>query len=173
MADNHIEFRYTAADVTSAQRVRFLRSGQFRWVALMWGATVIFMLLPVLLPETFTYLPGATWSTAGEVIGVYTLVVVGMLYIIPWLGYVFNRLWHVPLELTINEHQLRLTRSGKGGGLKLAWEDIRRVDETRSVYIFTYSGDQKFFIIPKSAFIKARQEERLRELLARHANLKK
>jgi hypothetical protein len=40
------------------------------------------------------------------------------------------------------------------------------------VYIFTYSGNQKFFIIPKSAFKKGAQEDRMRELLAKHANLK-
>lgn len=170
MAESRVAFRYKAMDVTSALRVRFLRSMQFRLILILWVLSVVFIVLHVLFPQTFTMLRDVSWATVWQTMLVYGGTLVALLIVAPWVGFQLNRFWRLPLELSFSEKHLRLAvEGGKGSGLRLEWNEIHRVEETNRVYIFYYRGE-KHVIIPKSAF-NEQQDRRLRDLLKRRASL--
>lgn len=170
MAETKVSFRYNAMDVTSALRVRFLRSTQFRLILILWVLSIIFLLLHVLLPGTFTMLRDVSWTTVWQTMLVYGGTLVALLIVAPWLGFQLNRFWKLPLELTLSDKHLRLAvTGGKSSGLRLEWNEIHRVEETNRVYVLYYRGE-KHIIVPKSAFSE-QQDRRLRDLLKRHASL--
>lgn len=170
MAESKVTFRYKAMDVTSALRVRFLRSTQFRLILILWAASIVFIALHMLFPQTFTLLRDVTWTTVWQTMLVYGGTLVALLIVAPWLGFQLNRFWRLPLELTFSDKHLRLAvEGGKSSGLRLEWKEIHRVEETNRVYIFYYRGE-KHVIVPKSAFSE-QQDRRLRDLLKRHTNL--
>lgn len=170
MAETKVSFRYTAMDVTSALRERFLRSSQFRLILILWVLSVVFIILHLLFPQTFTMLRDVSWSTVWQTMLVYGGTLVALLIVAPWLGFQLNRFWKMPLELFFSEKHLRMAvAGGKGSGLRLEWNEIHRVEETNRVYIFYYKGE-KHIIVPKSAFDE-KQDRRLRELLKRRTAL--
>jgi hypothetical protein len=164
MAEKKLEFRYTAADVTSTQRVRILRSGQFKLLAGFWGVGVVFIALHVLLPWIFNFIPGVTWFFVGETFLVFIASILALLFVVPWLNFQFTRFWRLAFVFQFNTKSLRLGLVGKTGGLSLDWSQISKVEETPRTFILYYEGNSKHFLVPKSAFAE-RSEQRFRSLI--------
>jgi hypothetical protein len=136
MADNRYEFRYKAGDVSSAQRMRMLRSKQIK-------------VLPGLFPAT----PIASWGLVLEIALIYLATLVVMMLVTPYLDFLFNRFWRLPLQYQFNDRQMRLSVvKGKSKGLRLEWKDIQRIEENPRVFILYYGAGGKFLILPKSIF---------------------
>jgi hypothetical protein len=167
VADNRIEFRYDIADVTSAQRMRFLNSPQLKLLIAFWAITVLFLALSIYFPQTISIVQGVTWAVIGQISLIYVVTLVGMIFVVPWLSFNFNRFWKLPLVFQFNQKNLRLSVAGKQGGLRLAWDEVRRVEGNDRVYLVYYDDTQKHFILPRSAF-KPHQDKRFQDYLARY-----
>jgi hypothetical protein len=169
MADNRVEFRYTAGDVTATQRYRMLHSSQFKLLLVFWGLGLAFVALHALLPNVFTFIPGVTLEMVGIIGLVYVGSLLALLYIIPWISFNFTRFWRLPLVFTYNNQGIRLMVAGKTGGLRLDWEKVRKVEEAPRAFILYYEDNTKHFLLPKSAF-SAGAERRFRSLVDRYVN---
>ena len=171
MADNRVEFHYSAEDVASAQRLRFFRSKQIKVLAALWIASTIFLLL------SLEFFPAMSMLNRPLVLGVTLAYVVGIFLLVllsPYITFVFNRFWRLPLQFQFNEKQVRLSVvKGKSKGLQLAWNEITQVQENPRVIILHYGEGKKFIILPKSAFgsgqdgVPSAAERRFREILRR------
>ncbi len=169
MADNRVEFRYTAGDVTATQRYRMLHSSQFKLLILFWGLGLAFVALHPLLPGIFSFIPGVTWEMVGTIVLIYIGSILLLLYVIPWINFNFTRFWRLSLVFTYNNKGIRLAVAGKSGGLRLDWEKVRKVEETPRAFVMYYEDDTKHFILPKSAFSSG-AERRFRSLVDRNVN---
>lgn len=165
MPDNRVDIHYTVHEVTSAQRMRMIKSKQFVFLIIIWGGGVLFILLHVLLPQVFNIIPGVTWPLVYQAAGLYLVTFLSLLYIIPWVSFQFTRFWRLSLVFYFNTKSIRLAVAGKSGGLRLNWEDVHRVEEYRTAFIIYYEGGSKHFIVPKSAFTNPKSERRFRDLL--------
>lgn len=174
MPESRIEFKYTSREVTSAQRLRLLKSGQFKGIILFWAASILFLAVHILFPQTFQIVRDSSWALIGEVTLIYIVTMLVLMYVTPWMDFAINKFWRLSLALAFNESQLRLTlakppKKTKGSkassGLVLKWDEIRRVMENQLVYVIIYGPQSKFFVVPKSAFTKPGVEERFRALV--------
>lgn len=159
MAENRIEFRYRAGDVASAQRMRFLRSNQLKIMIGIWLASTLFLAAPLAFPQFFPGSPFSSWSLVVEIAIIYAVTMVVIIAVTPYLDFVFNRFWKLPLQFQYNDKQLRVSVvAGKSAGLRLAWSEIQRVEENERVFVVFYGTGNKFFILPKSAFSESAME---------------
>lgn len=173
MADNRFEFRYTAGDVASAQRMRFLRSNQLKTIIAIWAFSSLVLLAPSIAPQTFGT-PFASLAVMLEISLAYGAGLAVLLLAAPYFDYLFKRFWHMPLMVQFNEKQFRVSVvKGKSKGLRLEWNEVIKVDENGRVLILHYGTGNKYIIIPKTAFTPGkdgapmRTEQRFRELLQR------
>lgn len=150
MADTRIEFRYTAEDVASAQRMRFLRSKQFKMMGLVWIVSTLFLLISM---QFFQPSPVFDRPVILAIAFGYVLVIGVLALVSPYLSYAFSRFWRLPLQLQFNEKTLRLSVvKGKSKGLQISWDQIQEVQENKRVIILHYGEGKKFIILPKTAF---------------------
>jgi hypothetical protein len=168
MADTRIEFKYDVSDVTSAQRMRFLHSIHFKLILGFWVITIFLLIANVVFPQTVTLFGDASWTMVGQVTLAYFGSLVFIIVAVPWLSFHLNRFWRLPLVFQFNRKNMRLSVAGKPGGLRLNWDQIRRVEGNLHVYIVYYDDGQKHFILPKSAF-KPQQDKRFLDSLARYS----
>ncbi len=156
MADNKFEFHYTAADVTAAQRLRFLHSGQLKIMFILWALGILYLSVPLVIPQL---LPGATYSSWGLVLEVslaFLVTLLVLMFVTPWLDFTFRRFWRVGLVLRFNQKELHLNVAGKTGGMRLEWNEIKRMVENQRVYVLFYGTGNHYIILPKSAFETAK-----------------
>lgn len=158
MADNRVEIQYRAADVTSTQRERVLRSSQFKLLLFFWGLGVMFVALHVVLPGVFTLIPGATWGMVWQVGLIYVASILLLLFVVPFLNFHFTRFWRLPLVFQWNRKTLRLGIAGKSGGLQLEWSQITKVEVTRRSFVIYYEDNNKHFILPKACFSETAED---------------
>jgi hypothetical protein len=166
VADNKVEFRYTAADVTSTQRYRILHSSQFKLLVAFWGIGVIFIALHMLLPTIFTFISGVTWLMVGQAGLIFVASILVLLFVIPWFNFQFTRFWRMAFVFQFNNKTLRLGVAGKTGGLVLEWSQVRKVEETPRTFVIYYEDSTKHFMLPRAAFSE-RSEQRFRGLVTR------
>lgn len=152
MSDNRVEIRYKAADVTTTQRSRILRSRQFVLLLGVWGLGIVFVALHVLLPQWFIFIPGASWAMVWQIGVVYIASIVLLLFVVPWFSFTFTRFWRMALIFQWNSRTLRLGLVGKSGGLKLEWRQVLKVEETSRAFVIYYGDFTKHFILPKACF---------------------
>lgn len=169
MADTRIDFRYTRADVVSAQRVRFLRSRQLKAILIIWFAGTLFLMAPLVLPQLFKPGPYSSWTLMFQISLAYAVTLFVLIFFTPFFDFYLNRFWRLPLTLQFSSKRLRLTVTGKPGGLRLSWNQITQVEESPRTFIVHYGGSDKFFVVPKSAFSKPEDEQRFRDLVASRA----
>ncbi len=167
MPENRVEIHYTRPDVISAQRMRFLRSSQLKVILLIWLGSIIFLSAPLVLPQWFKPGPYTSWALVVQISLAYLVTLAVITFITPWMDFYINRFWRLPLVFQFSEKQVRLSISGKTGGLRLKWSQIIRVDENDRVFILHYGSGGKFVILPKAAFSGPGDEQRFRDLLAR------
>ncbi len=171
MPETRVEFNYTRPDVVSAQRMRFLRSGQFKVILLIWLGSIIFLSAPMLLPQVFKPGPFTSWGLVVQIFLIYAVTMLVLIFITPYADFFINRFWRLALVLQFSEKHLRLSVAGKTAGLRLKWPQILKVDENDRVFILHYGSGGKFIILPKSAFYDPGDEQKFRDLLARRASL--
>jgi hypothetical protein len=173
MSDTRLDFRYTPRDVSSAQRMRFLRSSQLKIILLVWVASTLYIIAPLVLPNLLPAGPFSNWAVALQVTLAYTVTLTVLILVTPWAEYYLNRFWRLPLVLRFSEKQLRVSVSGKQGGFRLDWAGVKKVQENERVFILYYGDGNKYIILPKSMFSKPNDERRFRGLLERRASLPK
>lgn len=172
MPESRFDFRYTLRDVTSAQRLRFLRSGQLKILGGFGIASILLLSIPQLLPGVFAFGKSYSWGLVLEVALTYIVTLAVLFLVTPYADFFFNRSWHLPLTLQFNEKYISLrVTGGKSQGLRLDWGQILRVDENRRVFILHYGGGGRFVILPRSVFSRPADDRRFRDLLARRASL--
>jgi hypothetical protein len=169
MSDNRVNIQYTVQEVTSAQRMRLMRSGQLKMIVLFWAGSVIFFGLHVLFPQSFRVVSGVTWTLIGQVSLAYFVSLLAIFVILPWVSFHLTRFWKLPLVFQFGQKDLRLSVAGKRGGLRLGWDQVRRVDENDLVFVIYYDDGQKHFIVPKAGFSEG-AEARFRRQADRHLN---
>jgi hypothetical protein len=172
MADTRLEFRYTRPDVVSAQRVRFLRSRQLKVILIIWAASMLFLITPMILPQVFKPNQYSSWGLVFQISLAYAVTLFVLIFFTPFFDFYLNRFWRLPLTLQFNEKRLHLTVTGKPGGLRLKWNQITQVEESSRAFILHYGSGEKFFVVPKSSFGKAEDEQRFRHLLSQRALIK-
>lgn len=166
MPANRFEFRYTPAEVADGQRARFLKSGQFKLILLLWVASILFTAAPLILPGTFPAVISGGWGAVIEVVLIYGVTVLVLGVITPYVEFFLNRFWRTPLVLQFNNHQMRVSVAGKPGGLLLKWSQILRVENTQRVYLLFYGAGGKYIILPKRIFRDSPQAQARFEALA-------
>jgi YcxB-like protein len=166
-----LEFRYCASDVASAQRMRFLRSAQLKVILLLWLVSLLYVAAPLLVPQWFKPGPYTSWGLVIEICLAYGVTLLVLILVTPWADFYINRFWRLPLEFQYNEKHLRLSVTGKQGGLRLGWKQIQRVEENARVFILFYGTANKFIILPKGIFSRPQDDRRFRELLSQRAVL--
>lgn len=168
MADNRFEFRYTANDVASAQRMRLIHSKQMRIMLGIWLVSSLFMAVPLLLPGLFPDLTWLNWGLVLEIALIYLVTMVILFALTPYLDFFFNRFWRLPLLFQFSDKQMRLSVvGGKSKGLHLTWAQIQRAEENARVFILYYGSGSKFIILPKAIFKRPQDDKRFRGLLRR------
>lgn len=172
MAENKFEFRYKLGEVTSAQRMRMLKSGQFKYLIGIGLFGMMAMAVPLIVPQWFPVGKTYSWPLVIEIAVAYIVTFAVLLFITPVMDFYFNRVWRLPLMLQFNEKQLRVSvPGGKSAGLRLPWGEIHRVDETGRVFILYYGAGNKYIILPKGMFTRPQDDRRFRDLLKRRASL--
>lgn len=166
MPDYRVPVRYTAQEVTSAQRMRLRQSGQIKLIAVFGVISVLIMTLHVLFPQTFHFLGEVTWVQVGQAAVAYFGSLLAIVLIVPWISFRVTRFWKLPLIFRFGQKGLRMGIEGKSGGLRLGWEQVRRVEENRLVFMIYYDDGQKHIIVPKAGFGEA-AEAHFRRLLER------
>lgn len=169
MPENRYDFRYTPQDVASAQRSRLLSSTQLRIILFVGLGTLLYLAAPLIVPSIIPPQSYSSWALVLQVGLAYVVTLLVLTLLMPWFTYYFNRFWRLPLALHFNDKQLRISVSGKPGGLRLAWRNIQRVQENKRVFILEYGAGGKYVILPKSVFTKAGVEKRFRNLLDKRA----
>ncbi|RPJ36437.1 MAG: YcxB family protein [Chloroflexi bacterium] len=168
MADTRVDFRYTSREVTSAQRIRFFRSQQFKITILLCLAAILYIAAPLVLPGVFPPTSYSSWGLVLYIVLAYLITMVVMLLVTPWVDFHINRMWKLPLTFTFNDKQLRLSVTGKTGGLHLKWNQIIKVDEGPLSFLLFYGGMNKFIILPKAALSDPVVEQRFRRVISQH-----
>lgn len=169
MPEYRFAFRYTPADVASAQRMRFLRSGRLKVLIFIWLSSSLVLAAPLIFPDLFPGSPFTSWSVVVQIALIYAVTMGVLVLVTPRVEYYFQRFWRLPLMLRLSDKMLRLSVEGsKAPGLRLPWEEIRRVDENERVFVVYYGEGNKFIILPKSTFKDhGGAEERFRKLLSK------
>lgn len=169
MPEYRFAFRYTPSDVASAQRMRFLRSGRLKVLIFIWLSSSLVLATPLIFPQMFPGSPFTSWSLVVQIALIYAVTMVVLVLVTPRVEYYFQRFWRLPLLLRLSDKMLRLSVDGsKSPGLRLPWEQIRRVDENERVFVVYYGEGNKFIILPKSTFKDhGGAEERFRKLLSK------
>jgi len=144
--------------------MRLRQSGQLKVLLLFGVGSVIFFGLHVLFPQTFRFLDGVTWRLIWQVSLAYLASLLAIFFVLPWISFHLTRFWRLALVFQFNQKEMRLSVSGKRGGLRLGWDQVRRVAENNLVFVVYYDDGQKHFILPKAGFSEA-NEERFRRLL--------
>ena len=165
MPDNRVNIHYTVQEVTSAQRLRLARSGQLKIILFFWIGSIVFFGLHVLFPQSIRIMDGITWTVVWQVTLAYLATLASLIFILPWISFHLTRFWKLPLIFQFGKKEMRLSVSGKRGGLGLTWDQVQRVDENRLVFMVYYDSGQKHFILPKASFSEA-NEARFRSALA-------
>lgn len=166
MPDQRVPIHYTVQEVTSAQRTRLLRSGQFKLIIFFGVVSVLVLALHMLFPQTFHIIAGVTWTQVWQIALAYFASMLAIILIVPWISFHLTRFWKLPLVFQFGQKGLRLSVAGKSGGLRLGWEQVQRVEENRLVFMVYYGDGQKHFILPKASFSEA-AEAHFRRLLKR------
>ncbi len=172
MSATSLQLHYTRGDVVSAQRLRFLRSNQLKVIMLIWLASMLYLIAPLVLPKVFPPGPYSSWALVFQICLAYLVTLVVLFFFTPWFDFYLNRFWRLPLTFQFSDKSLRLSVTGKPGGLRLAWNQVQQVDENDRVFILHYGGTNKFLILPKSTFTRPADSQRFRELLARRTLIK-
>ncbi len=167
MPEHRVSIQYTVQEVTSAQRTRLLRSGQFKLIIFFGVISVLVLALHMLFPQTFHIIAGVTWTQVWQIALAYFASLLGITLIVPWISFHLTRFWKLPLIFQFGQKGMRLGVAGKSGGLRLGWEQVLRVEENRLVFMVYYEDGQKHFLLPKASFSEA-AEAHFRRLLARH-----
>lgn len=168
MSENRFDFRYTINDVASAQRMRFLRSNQIKIIFILWLGMLLFVIASMMLPDLIPFTVSMSWGLVLQISLAYFVTMAVLVLITPFLDFFINRFWHLPLTFQFNEKQLRLSLTGKSGGLRLKWSQIHKMEENQRVIILFYGTGNKYIILPKLAFEASElTERRFRDLLAR------
>lgn len=167
-----LEFRYTRPDVVAAQRMRFLRSRQFKIILIVWFLSMLFFIVQLVLPQVFPPGPNTSWAAVLQIAIAFMGALLVLTFITPWMDFYINRFWRLQLSLHFSEKSLHIFVTGKTGGLRLRWNQVRRVDENKRVFILEYGAGGKYIVLPKSAFTGAGDERRFRDLLARREAVK-
>jgi len=171
MAENRFEFRYSAGDVASAQRMRFLRSNQLKVLIGVWLVSSLFLAAPMVFPQMFPGSPFTSWALVLEIAIIYAVTMVVIIAVTPYLDFTFNRFWRLPLLFQYNDKQLKLSVvNGKSPGLRLTWNQLQRIEENERVFVMYYGAGNKFLILPKSVFSEA-SLERFHSVLRRKLSL--
>ncbi len=168
----HLEFRYTRPDVVAAQRMRFLRSNQFKIILVIWVLSMLVLIAPLALPRVFPPGPNTSWASVLQIAIAFLVTLLVLIFVTPWMDFYINRFWRLPLSLHFGDKSLRIFVTGKTGGLRLKWGQVRRVDENERVFILEYGAGGKYVVLPKSIFSRPADEQRFRDLLARRDAVK-
>jgi hypothetical protein len=172
MPATSLDFHYTRVEVISAQRMRFLRSNQLKVILLIWLGSMLYLIAPLVLPQVFPPGPNTSWALVLQIALAYGVTLLVLIFLTPWVDFYINRLWRLPLTFQFDGKGLRLSVTGKTGGLRLMWNQVHQVDENERVFILHYGGGNKFLVLPKSAFSRPVDEQGFRDLLARRAQIK-
>jgi hypothetical protein len=172
MTETRLEFRYTRSDVVAAQRMRFLRSNQFKIILIIWFLSMLVLIAPLVLPRVFPPGPNTSWAAVLQIAIAFLVTLLVLIFITPWMDFYINRFWRLPLSLHFSDRFLRIFVTGKTGGLRLKWGQVRRVDESERFFILEYGAGGKYIILPRSAFTRPGDEQRFRDLLARREAVK-
>lgn len=168
MPDYRVPIQYTVQEVTSAQRTRMRHSSQLKIIVAFGLLSIMILALHALFPQTFRIMAGVTWTQVWQVGLAYFVSLLAIILIVPWVSFHLTRFWKLPLVFQFGQKGLRLGVAGKSGGLRLEWEQVRRVEENRLVFMIYYEDGQKHFILPKAGFSEA-AEAQFRRLLERQA----
>lgn len=170
-SESKVNVTFRAADIISAQRMRFARGSKFKilgfvWlVAMIWGGGL--MLFPQQVPTLLNISGGTLVGTA-----ILFAIIAGIFYIFaPWVDFRTNPIWKSPFIFQFNDEQLNLSLEGRGRGVYIRWEQIRKVHENERVYILYTSSEDNFLILPRLVFQNKSSEQRFRQLLGKRSSL--
>jgi hypothetical protein len=169
MSDTRLDFRYTRPDVISAQRERFLKSKQLKAILVIWALSTLILIAPLVLPQLFGSNQYSSWALVLQISLAYAVTLFVLVFFTPFMDFYLNRFWRLPLTLQFGNKRLRFMVTGKTGGLRLNWNQVKQVDESSRAFILHYGEGEKFIILPKSAFTKSEDETRFRDLLSHRA----
>lgn len=170
-SDSKVNVIFQAADIISAQRMRFARGSKLKILGVIWLAAMVWGGGLLFFPEQ---VPTVLNINGGTLVGTALLfaIIAGIFYIFaPWVDFRTNPIWKSPFTFQFNDEQLNLSLEGRGRGVYIRWEQIRRVHENERVYILYTSSEDNFLILPRLVFPSKSSELRFRQLLGKRSSL--
>ena len=160
-----LKFRYEEDAVIAAQRARFRKSRQVRFLFPVF--TVILGAIPLVVSS----IPGTAPSKdhpgiqAMELAAIPIGVVLLVYAFASRLDFRLNGFWRTLFHLRIQTEGLSLRADSAEKWLPLPWASVSRWIEIPQAFIFLYTSERDFFILPKSPLDEAGREG-VRQLLA-------
>ena len=151
-SESPLPVHFSAKDIISAQRLRFIKSSRIKILLLFWALLTAFLLVQLIFPGVFQGLTFASWGLLIGLALAFLLVVALFYWLAPWMDYHQNPLWQTAFTLQMNEQYLFLSMEGKTKGVTVHWERIRKMDENERAYILYLNTEANFLILPKSVF---------------------
>ncbi len=144
-----ITLDYQRDEVISAQRMRFLHSGQAKLMIVLGTlATLALGTEEIWFWYTFGEVP-RMWFMPFSVLLLFCAVFCAAYYFFPAIDFRVNPQWRVIFHLHLEKNKFRLSVKGHTHGEELEWGRIKRVLENEKVYILFWGKAQEFIIIPK------------------------
>ena len=163
-SDVRLEFEYTEAEYLAASRLFFFSSPHVVARLIVFGLLLVVaaVLLSVLMTESFVL-----WASLLFVFVLEGALFYNVLVAAPRKYFRGDPKFHDRYELTFSDEGIKLKTSQVDS--KLAWSLYTKVVEGRDMYLLLYGNETRMMTaVPKRVFMNTDQENRFRELLARH-----
>ena len=159
-----LEFQYSEAEYLAANRLHFLSSTNMLWRLIIFGLLLVggAVMMSVLLTEPFILWGGLAFVVLFEGALVYNVLVT-----LPRKYFRGDAKFRDRYELTFSDEGIKVKTPQIDS--KLAWSLYTKVVEGRDMYVLIYGNETRTMTaVPKRAFVNEDQENRFRELIARH-----
>lgn len=166
-------FQYTAGEIISAHRLRFIHSAQLKVLSVVGLLAELFLIGQQLFPQALHRPAGSNWGapfgTAILIIGLPALVYVFG----PLLDYRTNADWKKAYTMTLTKEAFRIeAASGEKPGVPIKWYHFKRIVENGKVLVMFLSSERVFIIIPKRLFEDQEQENFFRNVISKKVSIK-
>jgi hypothetical protein len=166
-------FQYTASEVYSAHRLRFIHSAQLRVLAVVGLLAELFLIGQQLFPQALRRPSGSNW---GAPVGV-AILIVGlplMVYLFgPLLDYRTNPDWKKAYRMSLTKESFQIeATSGDKPSVPIKWYKFTRVVENNQVIVLFLGNERIFVIIPKRLIENQEQQAYLRNVLSKKVSIK-
>ena len=166
-------FRYTADEVMSAYRLRFIHSLQLKVVAVVGFLAELFLIGQQLFPQALHRPAGSNWGAPVDA----AIIIIGLpllVYLIgPLLDYRTKPDWQKEYDMFLTKEAFRIeAATADKPGVPIKWYLFKRHIENDKVVVMFLNSERVFIIIPRRLFENQEQQAFFRNVLSKKVSNK-